>query len=386
MRKYNKSTFMPAYPRHASGKGSKRTYMRAGFRSDASGLDIAQKFYTFLYSKKWSLFMTALLAAMLTVAPVAEASNYVVQKGDTLTKIAKLHNTTVSQLQKWNNLKAESIYVSQKLIVSAPKVTTKKPTATTNPIKVTAPKPTTAKPTPVMTSNAVVYNVQPNDNLTKIAKVYSVSVENIKLWNKLTTDAIFVGQSLKIITSAKNSAPTAPSNGTTSPNNNVPGNVNGEESVEEIGKQQIIEANAKIAAQLAKEKMITNAPSASRQAIYTKAVELAKSFIGTPYIFGGATPDGFDCSGFVQYVYNTAGYPISRLDSESYFMSSSTIVLTPVAGDLVFFKNTYKAGISHMGIYIGDGQFIHAGSNGVEMSKLSYNYWDTRFVAFKRFN
>lgn len=60
--------------------------------------------------------------------------------------------------------------------------------------------------------------------------------------------------------------------------------------------------------------------------------------------------------------------------------------LTAIPGDIVFFKNTYIEGISHMGIYIGADQFIHAGSNGVQVSKLSFDYWASKFVAFKRFN
>ena len=67
-------------------------------------------------------------------------------------------------------------------------------------------------------------------------------------------------------------------------------------------------------------------------------------------------------------------------------MNDTTVVSNPMPGDVVFFKNTYKSGISHMGIYLGDGTFIHAGDNGVEQSNINYSYWKDRFVAFKRFN
>lgn len=340
-------------------------------------------------SRKWPLLMAGLLATAVFTAPTAEASSYVVQKGDTLTKIAKLHNTTVSQLQKWNSLKNDSIYVTQKLVVSQQKVTSKVNKNT--PIKkqvvqAVAPKKTNAKPAPsiepTVSAPALSYKVMSGDTLTKIAKAFNVSVADIKIWNNLTTDSIFVGQTLTINTERTIENPVS-----TIPNSTeLVGDLNVQLSPEEIGKQLMADAEARIAAQLAKEKAITSVPNDSLLQDYTKVIEIAQSLIGTPYVFGGNSSDGLDCSGFVQYVYTAVGKNINRLDSESYFMNSSTIVTTPVAGDIVFFKNTYKAGISHMGIYLGDDQFIHAGTNGVEISKLSYSYWDTRFVAFKRFN
>ena len=80
-----------------------------------------------------------------------------------------------------------------------------------------------------------------------------------------------------------------------------------------------------------------------------------------------------------------AGLDITRQSSESYFTQTS-VVSIPVVGDLVFFQNTYKQGISHMGIYIGDNKFIHAGSKGVEVTSLDSSYWKEHFVSFNRFN
>ena len=94
---------------------------------------------------------------------------------------------------------------------------------------------------------------------------------------------------------------------------------------------------------------------------------------------------GFDCSGFIYFVHAQAGLNISRQSSEGYFAQSAT-VSTPVVGDLVFFENTYKEGISHMGIYIGNNEFIHAGSKGVEVASLNSVYWKEHFVSFKRFD
>ena len=109
----------------------------------------------------------------------------------------------------------------------------------------------------------------------------------------------------------------------------------------------------------------------------------AKSHIGTPYVWGGTNPGGFDCSGFIYYLYAEQDIVIPRTVKDIWNFSSS--VSSPSVGDLVFFE-TYQAGPSHMGIYLGNNQFIHAGSsNGVEISSLWDNeYWESRYLGAKR--
>ena len=125
--------------------------------------------------------------------------------------------------------------------------------------------------------------------------------------------------------------------------------------------------------------------TANGQAIYAKIASVAPTFIGAPYLFGGVTPLGFDCSGFIHYVHQLSGLNIGRMSSEDYYKISQKVSV-PESGDLVYFKDTYKTGISHMGIYLGDQQFIHASSRGVEISKLDNVYWKQHFVGFYRFN
>ena len=120
------------------------------------------------------------------------------------------------------------------------------------------------------------------------------------------------------------------------------------------------------------------------KANHSDVIDEARSHIGTPYTWGGESPSGFDCSGFIQYVFHQHGYTIPRTVSDIW--NFATPIDSPSIGDLVFFE-TYKPGPSHMGIYLGDGKFIHAGeSRGVEISELSLPYWEERYLGAKRIN
>lgn len=117
---------------------------------------------------------------------------------------------------------------------------------------------------------------------------------------------------------------------------------------------------------------------------HSDVVQTARSLLGSPYTWGGKSPSGFDCSGFVQFVFESSGVTIPRTVRDIW--NFSKLVDSPSVGDLVFFE-TYQAGPSHLGIYIGDGQFIHAGSSrGVEVSDLNNSYWNERYLGGKRIN
>lgn len=114
----------------------------------------------------------------------------------------------------------------------------------------------------------------------------------------------------------------------------------------------------------------------------------AMSLIGTPYLWGGNTPDsGFDCSGLIVYVYKGTGIQLPRTTSAMSSMKKPNVSQNALkTGDLVFFATGGGRKVSHAGIYVGNGRFVHAPSSGgvVKLSNLRENYWRKHFVSAKR--
>ena len=110
----------------------------------------------------------------------------------------------------------------------------------------------------------------------------------------------------------------------------------------------------------------------------------AEKYIGYPYVWGGYKPStSFDCSGFVSYVYNQCGWDFGRLGAQGLY-NISTRVSLPRPGDLVFFTGTYDTpGVSHVGIYVGDGWMLHCG-DPIGYANLNTSYWQSHFYAYGR--
>ena len=127
-----------------------------------------------------------------------------------------------------------------------------------------------------------------------------------------------------------------------------------------------------------------SAPRADREAAL-EAAELAKTMVGKPYRYGGHSPTGFDCSGLVYYSYSRAGIAVPRTTRSQLKVGVPITSKSLRVGDLVFFDQEGRK-FSHVGIYIGNGRFVHAPSSGkhVRIDSLNQRYWRKHFVAARR--
>ncbi|WP_106496247.1 C40 family peptidase [Lentibacillus sp. Marseille-P4043] len=285
-----------------------------------------------------------------TKPSTTKSSTYTVKSGDTLSAIAFKHNVSIADLMKWNNLDSTLIYPGNVFVVTkngsssgASAGSGSNAGADTNTGGNTSSNSGTSSDAQV--GSSTVYTVKSGDTLSAIASRNGVTVDNLKKWNNLKSDLIYIGQKLNIGSNAGN------------------GTVDKDTS-----------------------ENVSSGGSSSVGVDYdvSKLISTAKSMNGVGYAWGGSSPSGFDCSGFIYYTFNKAGKSIGRLSSEGYY-NRSFYVNKPAVGDLVFFENTYKSGISHLGIYLGSGQFIHAGSDGVQISSVSNPYWKKHFEGYKRF-
>ncbi|WP_078414381.1 C40 family peptidase [Priestia abyssalis] len=339
----------------------------------------------------------------------AHADSIEVKSGDSLWSLSKTYKTTVAELKKANNLKSDTIYKGQKL-----KIQNFKETSSVQSLS----KPTISDTQP----QAHTYTVQSGDTLWKVSQKFNMAVTEIKSLNLLRSDKIYVGQTLKLTGQAAEQNTTQESpvqkqpdvssvNNPTSIDNEAGSDTYTVQSGDTVWKiaqefnmtttelknlnllrsdtiyvNQTLKIKGTSSTSINKEEkepnIVSDPPSEKMSINTTQLLFDAKAVMGTPYKWGGTTPSGFDCSGFIYYVLNKQT-PSKRLSTADYW-SRSTAVSEPAVGDFVFFT-TYSSGPSHMGIYVGDRQFIHAGSStGVTISSMDSSYWKDRYLGAKR--
>ncbi|MFY4776889.1 LysM peptidoglycan-binding domain-containing protein [Metabacillus sp. RGM 3146] len=264
--------------------------------------------------------------------------SHTVKLGDSLWVIARKYNTSVTELKLLNHLKGDIIYSGQVLKVKG-KEQVKQVKAAVD-----------EKPSSTETNMPATYKVKSGDSLWIIANKVKLTIQDIKTANNLKNDMIFPGQTLKLTKVSAAETDSSDSSNTDGRVSTVPSQDTNDQAVSSKVNKMIAEA---------------------------------KTLMGTPYRWAGNTPAGFDCSGFIYYVLNKVT-SVSRLSAAGYWDVMKP-VSEPKTGDFVYFT-TYKAGPSHMGIYLGNGDFIHAsGSKGITISNLSESYWTQHYIGTKRF-
>ena len=302
----------------------------------------------------------------------ASADTYTVRKGDTLSHIALKYHTSVKQLKLLNHLHSDLILINQNLQVSQP--------SSTPPVNVTE------------------HTVVSGDILGRIALRYDTTVKNLKELNHLQSSLIFVGQVLKVSTNQQTQPvhPISPPPVNVTEHTVVSGDILGrialryDTTVKKLKELNHLQSSLIFVGQVLKvstyqqtQPILLTQQDAPPNPNSNLLLDTAKSLIGVPYVWGGKTPSGFDCSGFIFYVYNQSGKQISRLTAAGYF-DRSYYVSDPQPGDLLFFENTYKKGISHIGIYLGNNSFIHSDNDGVRITSVNDRYYKNHFDCYKR--
>lgn len=152
-----------------------------------------------------------------------------------------------------------------------------------------------------------------------------------------------------------------------------------EKAIKSFQNAQGLEADGIVGPATYKALMNREMPPNRAQNKVRSILRAAYSVLGTPYVFGGTSPYGFDCSGFTKYAFGRAGIYLPRMADEQFYHGKRVSLKNLRAGDLLFYT-TYEPGASHVGIYLGDGKFIHAGSStGVAVASAFTGYWGARY-------
>ncbi len=269
--------------------------------------------------RKNLLVLCAVLLITLFDVSSAKAANanYTVKAGDNLWNIANKYNTSVESIRSANNLQNNALRIGDKLIIPTSNSSNDSGQQTVN--KSAAGYTASAK--------QETYYVQAGDSLWKIATLHGMTIAQLKALNNNCQENLSIGQKLIVSGEAQNRQPV--SRGSTA--------------------------------------------SGTGAAI----VQTAAQYIGTPYAYGGTGPGGFDCSGFTRYIYAQAGYSLPHNAAAQSNLGQAVARENLQAGDLVFFAYS-GGGIFHVGIYCGDGRFVHSSSprsGGVIYSALTDSYW-----------
>lgn len=267
---------------------------------------------------------------------------YKVRSGDNLSKIAKKHGITPQALRNANHLKSDALKVRQVLVIPGHKSKIKK----------------ASKERKKLPADREIYVVKKGDTVYSVAEDAGISVKALRKMNRLSSKRLKRGQRIVI---PKRETP-----------NEVDelGDADDVASVETAMSDEDKEANARA---LGKWK------SPDERKLF---VRMTRTFLGVPYRLGGTTMKGIDCSAFVKRLYEIFDIQLPRTAREQAKVGKRVAKDQLEEGDLVFFKTRSRRVTGHVGIYIGNNEFIHAsGKNrGTKLDSLESDYYSKRFV------
>lgn len=237
----------------------------------------------------------------------------------------------------------------------------------------------------ILPVKGVEYSVQPDETLADIAWKYQVDLGLLLDYNDLNDpDVIRIGAKL-VVPGGRLRPPEPPPAPVVTAPQTQPVAVAGGGVAAQVAAPKPAVAEAKPAPKPSAPPPAP-APEMAVGGGGSTIVANAMKYVGYRYVFGGTSPAGFDCSGFVYYIHNHSGAPVGRGMWQQYNGGAHIPMGSLQPGDTVFFANTYMPGLSHDGIYIGGGQFVHASDErtGVTISSLYSGYWQGHYVGATR--
>jgi cell wall-associated NlpC family hydrolase len=331
----------------------------------------------------------------------SNTSSVTVNSGDSLWTIAQKYGTTVANLQKLNGFSDSEtlITVGQSLKVSG--------TATTTATQTTKTATTTSQVT--VSANHVTYTVKSGDSLYTIAQEYGISVDSLRSSNNLSS-VLLPGQTLTIndptktpattttqTTATTSTATDTSSAATTTSTQAASSSASSQATATSSSTQVAASSSTQTTAASSSSAATTNSTSQATQSTQattttssqtattstasvsaSSVISYAEQFVGVPYVLGGTSPSGFDCSGFVQYVYAHFGVSLPRTSENQSTIGSAVSVSSAQPGDLLFWGGQGSAW--HVGIYVGGSSYIAAPTTGQSVAVKSFQYFQPSFA------
>jgi peptidoglycan DL-endopeptidase LytE len=288
---------------------------------------------------------------------------YAVQQGDTVFGIAAKAGVTADALRAANRLQGNRLQPNQILVIPPSKSG-----------KTVAKKTVASKPS--STPRAEAYSVKKGDTLAGISRKTGISVDEIRELNRIRGNALKVGQRLAL--KKRPAVQTASVEPFELSKNGIDPGLEIEEEDEADDLLSPDEAWAEI--ERRKQDSAALLGKWSNPDEQRLLVKVAMGFLGAPYRLGGSSVTGIDCSAFVKKIYQFFNIDLPRTAFEQYHVGMRVARNDLTEGDLIFFKTRKPVG--HVGIYIGNNQFVHAASRkkGVRVDDLNQPYYDRRFI------